>query len=1065
MKYSLILCLSITILTFSAVATATSPFDFSQLTLIDTVDCATDTTHDFAEFSNGVSRVETILGENVRTLPNDSGTMKYFAYRLGAGGVLEADKGYVLRILYPQDEPRTLFIRNRGCETTRGFHTSRTTGDGMKVPYVSSNSESLELPLTDRMESWDMLFYLHERFPDLADDTRTQTPSNGFWVLCLQLSPENDPLSRGVAVQRIELYEAPALDAMTQPLAVLPPGLPKRHLFWREEMADGVISGTDPLTRGLADDMTWYEHKFRLMRFLGMQTFAKDLLEFGANQGWDSSKYGGNSWVYQSKHRARWSQIVQRCGELGFDVLPYYEYAGSKGVNGLGFERRCRPLYGNGVYTHINWSESANADITDPDTFEDFRKMLEITVLDECHKTDFAGIWMRTRVTDLPIGFADATRARFAAEAGYATNDVTRALISSDSNLYNEYIDWWYGKRRIFLEQVRDYLRTNVNAGIDVLFTADSSESGKGRINGATDWNLVAEDPSAWSAQTNLLIQPLATALQENMQLTRLTNDWYTYYWYEWQHSVPHADPIRYKDTGGIYMTETVNRAYTLEPNVMNAFHAKDGLAAIRHYCLNEDATKVGTNRYEVGYFVSDVDYAGPFVMHPEALAFAHGDPNYFGYLASSTFNRGNPYYVRRFNANFLALPALPSVIDATLCAHSNIVARRIETAANGTYIGLVNIGYHAVSNAQLQLPEPGHLINAVTGETLGEEIPSYSLSLDPCELRAFRFFTAASNSPPEIAVDDELTLEWFNALTTHTGWRVLEFSPTVTDHDSGDRIDSILWSVASGGAGQVQFSDPTSLNTRVAFKHPGTYVLNLAVSDGTATRNQPITVTVETSRAQIPLSPDMADYTDSGILDSGLFDNQNAVTDPPSGDLGCHWVFDYSSTYTYPKSFTVDLQQEYPISEICLLDYNGVDTFRVYAGSKADGWTNVVECLTDTYQTWRRYYVDISTRHLKIEIDGGQAMVGELVLFGPGGGLDTTDALNGRANLRLAIENGNQAALHYEPNALKNYRLESSTDLSTWVPVQIWNGTDPFPVCNRPMTNQAAYYRLLELP
>ena len=38
----------------------------------------------------------------------------------------------------------------------------------------------------------------------------------------------------------------------------------------------------------------------RLAKFLGVDTFSRDLLEFGHNQGWDSSKFGGNDWVYQS---------------------------------------------------------------------------------------------------------------------------------------------------------------------------------------------------------------------------------------------------------------------------------------------------------------------------------------------------------------------------------------------------------------------------------------------------------------------------------------------------------------------------------------------------------------------------------------------------------------------------------------------------------------------------------------------------------------------------------------------------------------------------------------------
>ena len=62
-----------------------------------------------------------------------------------------------------------------------------------------------------------------------------------------------------------------------------------------------------------------------------------------------------------------------------------------------------------------------------------------------------------------------------------------------------------------------------------------------------------------------------------------------------------------------------------------------------------------------LGYFVADIERAGPFCMMAEALAMANGDPTMIGYLVGSNYGRGFPGYVRDFNANFLALPALPS--------------------------------------------------------------------------------------------------------------------------------------------------------------------------------------------------------------------------------------------------------------------------------------------------------------------------------------------------------------------------------------------------------------------
>ena len=80
-------------------------------------------------------------------------------------------------------------------------------------------------------------------------------------------------------------------------------------------MADGVIGGKDPKDRGLDEPLDWYRNKAELMRFLGMNTYTKDLLEFGACQHWDSSPYGGNKWVYfNSDMRGLWARIVELMG-------------------------------------------------------------------------------------------------------------------------------------------------------------------------------------------------------------------------------------------------------------------------------------------------------------------------------------------------------------------------------------------------------------------------------------------------------------------------------------------------------------------------------------------------------------------------------------------------------------------------------------------------------------------------------------------------------------------------------------------------------------------------------
>lgn len=72
------------------------------------------------------------------------------------------------------------------------------------------------------------------------------------------------------------------------------------------------------------------------------------------------------------KDPGRWGRIVELMDKEGIPVLPYDEYTGSVGTHGLGNERRAQTLSGRPAYTHIEWTERTNADVTDPATRADF---------------------------------------------------------------------------------------------------------------------------------------------------------------------------------------------------------------------------------------------------------------------------------------------------------------------------------------------------------------------------------------------------------------------------------------------------------------------------------------------------------------------------------------------------------------------------------------------------------------------------------------------------------------------------------------------------------------------
>ena len=895
-------------------------FDYTQLTLVDEVDCGDpQDSHSVIESTTGVSEIQTILNRDCRVLLNPPGAEpRYFAYRIGEGCDLEAGKAYVLVVEYPEDASRSTIVLNRGCETSRTFHTGLTVGDALEPPYEHSRSTSIHFGLSQEYRTMEQLFHLHDLYPGLLQPRdneydRDNEPEDGFLVMIAQFANEDCPLSAGAAVARIALYEAPSLTSYKQTLATLPEGLPKRHLFWREEMSDGPVNFT-PL--GVSDPIDWFEYKFKLCNFLGMNTFTKDLLEFGHNQGWDCSKYGepANAWFNNNSDNDRWEKMLYRLAEGGYDldVLPYYEYSGGDGTGSaaLGKEKRAEPLLDKptgfeGWYTGIYWCEVTNIDCTDPDSLTDATHMFECSMTDlaaggrpvpmtdtggyldttystgkwgyidlgpdwedvritqtwtrsvqwrggdaspyqavywhssptgfsgstvpqgavqentlnfitktlrrgwsvwtqdvslseqnaitpsgrylvlraaneitdaheflivgwiedggdpeiqtipvygagsvdghnlspmfdkqppfNTHTTNFVGAWLRPRPSQIPIGFGDATRARFATEAN-GGQSVTKAQLLANQSLLDDYYDWWMGRRQDFLEDLRDYLQTNVNSDAVVLYTWDIRESGAGLPNHP---KVVTDDTDIWDPIVSTMMD-YDDAVDDHLHLDAMLTPRGFYDWQEMQHASPWPDPDNYSSTEGVMLTHTFNKLYTVsDPDTWDTFQTGSGLTAIRHYCLNEDATKWNGSSC-VGYFVTDAERAGPYCMIGEARAMALGDPFYVGYLSSNSFNRCFPGYVRDFNANYLALPAISSTIVTNAASDSEVVVRRINTTSDGTWLAIINTSIEEKSDVVITLPVSGTVTDAVTGASVTVTNGTITLDLWPGQLDSF---------------------------------------------------------------------------------------------------------------------------------------------------------------------------------------------------------------------------------------------------------------------------------------------------------------------------------------
>ena len=719
--------------------------------------------HPVYEDPPGATQVVTILGQPARSMAM-ADAAKVFGYKIGAGKGLVAGQTYLLVVDYPEDASRQMVLVNRGNDATRTLATGQTIGDA-RESYTYPAPESVKYPLSGKWESYRSLFVLHERFQGVkgvrdADKlVYPDKPADGFWVAIGQFRTKDSPLDAGAAVAHIRLFAVPAPEKFDLAVNYPPAELPRRHVFWREEMADIAISSGDPQTRAFAKSVDWYDAKMRLARFLGVNTFTKDLMEFGYNQNWDSSPHGGNAWVNQGNQPELWGQIIGAATKNGMSVLPYYEYAGAKGggANGVpsyGYQRRCRPLGDrpNDAFSDVSWSEDACIDVSDPAALDDVKNVLDATIGLFKSKATFVGAWFRTRSTNWPVSFADSTLARFGAEANGGTTP-TRDQIKADAALLQKYYGWWFGKRRDYLVAIRDWLRLNAAPDASVLFTSYIEESLHAPE--YSDWATPTDDLPSWSAVNatdpwKYRFNPVdwtkyvsdGTFLEMITRMTPPSADTLANHAAENDHSAPPADPGRYADVDDVYMTMPFSRLFTVSSAAaFDAFREKSGLAMVRHFNLNEEdgqnPTGEGPMSKKLGYFVSDVDHAGPYSMLAEARAVGHGDPRFIGYLSSSNFSRGFPEYTRAFDAAFLALPALPSVLQAGAASDPEVMLRAIATPKYGTYYAVVNVGLTAKKDVKVTLAAEGAVQDLVTGAAIDRVGGAVSLSFFPGQLYA----------------------------------------------------------------------------------------------------------------------------------------------------------------------------------------------------------------------------------------------------------------------------------------------------------------------------------------
>ena len=387
-------------------------------------------------------------------------------------------------------------------------------------------------------------------------------------------------------------------------------------------------------------------------------------------------------------------------------------------------------------------------------------------------QAEFAGVWLRTRHTHLPISFSEATVKRFCTalvddpEAGKATRAALIKSYEGDQVLYNRFIAWWLEQRKRFLgRSAKTPCRRDRWRSAGIVYAVDYrtiAGVGSRRFHPSTV-GVVTDDVPWWDAYARTLTDSwyrwkwVPTSYEEvlakgwwarSLTLRRPINDTANWGHAETYHSAPGADPERYLDAPGVMMTYPIGRQFAVSaPEPIGTYRAASGLTVVHHFALNEndegwekmDAQGRLSQPFQavVGYAAVDVDRAGPLALLGEARAVAYGDPRNIALLCGSSFSTGFPMEFRQFMVAFQSVPALPSKVLRDAASDAHIVVREIKTPRHGTYYLVVNPTWSSKPGIQIRLPAVGQVTNLVTRA----RVPStrFHLDLAPADLHAFR--------------------------------------------------------------------------------------------------------------------------------------------------------------------------------------------------------------------------------------------------------------------------------------------------------------------------------------
>ena len=469
---------------------------YGSLRLVDEIDCSTPfwrdshpylesgVDHDSAHHSPGIPadvRVRDILGRSAREAADRS----WFAYRIGRGA-LKPHATYLLRVEYPEDEPRFAAME---------IQTGQNYMDVGLRTGVSPDDVYDPWPLSREWRWYDVVFPLDDETVGTGG-TGAASAQNGVWVYFMNKKSPNLYYALwdgGPAVARIRLYEIdPAANA---PAIRYPEELPRRTLAldW-ERQADHEPTDLVAYARLMGyNAVSPIMLKWSFANYAdpvdGYETVAIDPQNYWTRRDCDADGRAVSPWPSRPSQHRRYLDAT-RAVSMGY--LPRVEWGGSELL-----PEEARSIETTGETAKPNRFAQWGANLLNPVSFEDFRRYLDALVGPFAEgNPQLLGVLWRVRCDRVRISYGEDDLRQFAEETGtiLPPGGIRQRAAWASTSGREAYDAWWHSRRARFHAAIAAALRRHrPDLGLYV-FNWDSDK-----------FSLIQLNTTAWGFNKTLL--------------------------------------------------------------------------------------------------------------------------------------------------------------------------------------------------------------------------------------------------------------------------------------------------------------------------------------------------------------------------------------------------------------------------------------------------------------------------------------------------------------------------------------------------------------------------------